>query len=264
VVADLGLSIRVGAEGIATLGWSGSADQQELIRAVRQAADKALAGGGVRRLEVSLVADAVPARRAVTRAGFRLEGVRRQSMPRADGGYADVFLYARLASDVVTGPSAFSAVMNSVLPRKRLIAHVLITDGVDRLLLCETQFKPDWELPGGIVEPGEPPRLGAEREVLEELGVQRPIGRLLVADWMPPYLGWEDAIELIFEGGVLRPDELGALVLQPSEIKQVRMCTLGEAADLVTPLAHRRLTVAMQLGPDQLAYLEDGARPAAP
>jgi 8-oxo-dGTP pyrophosphatase MutT (NUDIX family) len=154
--------------------------------------------------------------------------------------------------------------MNSVLPRKRLIAHVLITDGANRLLLCETQFKPDWELPGGIVEPGEPPRLGAGREVLEELGVERPIGRLLVADWMPPYLGWEDAIELIFDGGVLRPDELDALVLQPSEIKQVQLCTLAEAAELVTPLAHRRLSVAMQLGPDQLAYLEDGTRPTAP
>jgi 8-oxo-dGTP pyrophosphatase MutT (NUDIX family) len=29
----------------------------------------------------------------------------------------------------------------------------------------------DWELPGGIVEPLEPARLGAAREVREELGV---------------------------------------------------------------------------------------------
>ena len=61
--------------------------------------------------------------------------------------------------------------MNSALPRKRLIAHVLIRDDEGRVLLCETQFKPDWELPGGIVEPGESPRLGAIREVREELGV---------------------------------------------------------------------------------------------
>ena len=53
--------------------------------------------------------------------------------------------------------------MNSALPRKRLIAHVLIRDDQGRVLLCETQFKPDWELPGGIVEPGESPRLGAVR-----------------------------------------------------------------------------------------------------
>ncbi len=130
------------------------------------------------------------------------------------------------------------------------------------MLLCETQFKPDWELPGGIVEPGESPRLGAIREVREELGVDWPVGRLLVADWMPPYLGWEDAIEMIFDGGQVTAEQLNRFVLQPSEIRQVRLCTLAEAAELVTPLAHRRLTVAAGLGPDQMAYLEDGARPA--
>ena len=168
-------------------------------------------------------------------------------------------MYARLADDQVTGPSGFSGVMNSALPRKRLIAHVLIRDHLGRVLLCETRFKADWELPGGIVEPLEPPRLGAAREVVEELGVDRPIGPLLVADWMPPYLGWEDAIELIFDGGLVTADELTGFVLQPSEIKQVRLCTLDEAAELVTPLAHRRLTVATGLRPGEFAYLEDGS-----
>ena len=59
-----------------------------------------------------------------------------------------------------------------MLPKKRLIAHVLIRDPAGRVLLCETQFKQDWELPGGIVEPGEPPRVGANREVTEELGLK--------------------------------------------------------------------------------------------
>ena len=52
-----------------------------------------------------------------------------------------------------TGRDGFSGVMNTVLPKKRLIAHVLIRDPAGRVLLCETQFKRDWELPGGIVEP---------------------------------------------------------------------------------------------------------------
>ena len=70
-------------------------------------------------------------------------------------------LYARLAGDLVGGPDGFSGVMNTVLPRKRLIAHVLMRDQRGRILLCDTMFKSDWELPGGIVEPGEPPRAGA-------------------------------------------------------------------------------------------------------
>ena len=64
---------------------------------------------------------------------------------------------------------------------------------------------------------------------------------------MPPYLGWEDAFELIFDGGRITEAELAGLELQPSEIKRVRLCTLAEAADLVTPLSHRRLTVAAAL-----------------
>jgi 8-oxo-dGTP diphosphatase len=112
------------------------------------------------------------------------------------------------------------------------------------------------------VEPGESPRLGAIREVVEELGVTWPVGRLLVADWMPPYLGWEDAIEMIFDGGRVTEAQLAEFVLQPSEIRRVKLCTLDEAERLVTPIAHRRLTLAARLGPDEMAYTEDGAPPA--
>jgi len=228
-----------------------------LERAIAIAADDALFGQGLRRLEASVAGADRPARRAVLRAGFRLEGVRRQALE-VEGGYDDDYLFARLGVDQVGGPHGFSSVMNSALPRKRLIAHVLIRDGEGRVLLCETQFKVDWELPGGIVEPGESPRLGAIREVREELGVDRALGQLLVADWLPPYLGWDDATEMIFDGGLMSPTELPGLVLQPTEIRQVRFCTLAEAAPLVTPLAHRRLSVAAGLGPGQFAYLEDG------
>ena len=98
-------------------------------------------------------------------------------------------------------------------------------------------------------------------ELREELGVEWPVGRLLVADWMPPYLGWEDALELVYDGGLVSEDDLDRFVLQPSEIIQARLCTLEEAATLVTPLSHRRLTLAAGLGPGETAYLEDGLPP---
>ena len=237
-------------------------DASALERAVGVAADDALLGQGLRRLQAVVPGADRLARRAVLRAGFRQEGVQRQAVISADGRFDDLYLFARLAGDQIHGPNGFSGVMNSALPRKRLIAHVLLTDDDQRVLLCETQFKTDWELPGGIVEPGESPRLGAIREVREELGVDWPVGRLLVADWMPPYLGWEDAIEMIFDGGRVTADQLDRFVLQTSEIRQVRLCTIAEAVDLVTPLAHRRLALAASLGPDQMAYLEDGAPPA--
>jgi 8-oxo-dGTP pyrophosphatase MutT (NUDIX family) len=184
-------------------------------------------------------------------------------MPLPDSEFGDVMVFGRLAGDLIAGPSGFSGVMNSALPRKRLIAHVLMRDDAGRILLCDTQFKTDWELPGGIVEPGEPPRIAAEREVKEELGLDLVVGRLLVADWMPPYLGWDDALELIFDGGIVTPAQLEQYILQPSEIKRIRLCTLEEAAELVTPLSHRRLTIASGLQPPATVYLENGSVPGS-
>jgi len=245
------------------LGWTGTAtDGDQLVDAVGAAAHEALEAAGVRRLEAAVAADDGWGRRALLRAGFRFEGVRREVLPRPDGSHANEWLFGRLATDVVSGPVGFSSVMSSVLPRKRVIAHVLLRDDEGRVLLCETRFKADWELPGGIVEPGEPPRVGALRELDEELGRSGPVGRLLLADWMPPYLGWEDALELIYDGGRVAEEDLAGFQLQPSEIIRVRLCTLAEAAELVTPLSLRRLTLASALEDGQTLYLEDGRLPA--
>ena len=245
------------------MSWQGADAPETLLADIMQVADQALRRDGYRRLEVPLVGGDSPTRRAVQRAGFRLEGVRREAAELPDGTLTDVLLYARLASDQVDGQTGFSGVMTSVLPKKRLIAHVLMRDADGRVLLCDTHFKADWELPGGIVEPGEPPRVAAVREVREELGIDLAVGRLLVADWMPPYLGWEDALELIFDGGVVTPAEVSRYALQPSEIRSVRLCTLAEARELVTELSHRRLTVATGLAGFATSYLENGSVPKA-
>jgi 8-oxo-dGTP diphosphatase len=260
-VTNLALTISISDGGIATLSWSGSIGGESLEQALKATADDALLSQGLRRLEVSLPAEDLTARRAVLRSGFRLEGIRRQAVERPDGSYGDICLFARLASDQPYGPHGFSGVMNSALPKKRLIAHVLLRDVLGRVLLCETQFKADWELPGGIVEPYETPRQGASREVTEELGIERAVGRLLVVDWMPPYLGWDDAIEMIFDGGQINEEDLAAWSLQPTEIKRVALVDLDTAASLLTPLAHRRLVLAALLGPNEMAYTEEGRRP---
>jgi 8-oxo-dGTP diphosphatase len=249
--------LTVGDHGIADLSWQPGLEAERLQQAVTALAEQAL-GSGLRRIEVAVPAGDRWARRAVLRSGFRLEGVRRSVVPLSDGTYEDLVLFARLAADVVGGPHGFSGVMNTVLPRKRLIAHVLMRDAQGRILLCDTAFKSDWELPGGIVEPGEAPRDGAIREVREELGLDLSVGRLLVADWLPPYLGWEDALELIFDGGLVTEDDLASFSLQENEITSVSLLTLDQAAEVVTPLSHRRLSVAVGQPDGETAYLQDG------
>lgn len=229
-----------------------------LIQAIGSAAGTALSDAGLQRLEVDVRADDLVARRALLRSGFRLEGTRRRAIVGDGGEPVDQLIFARLDDDRVDGPDGFSAAMNSALPRKRLIAHVLMRDGAGRILLCDTMFKTDWELPGGIVEPYESPRQGAIREVREELGIDIQLGRLLAADWMPPYLGWDDAEELIFDGGTVTEAEIDAYVLQASEIRSVQLATLAEAEPHLTALSFRRLSAILELDTERTLTMEDG------
>ncbi|MGI8456613.1 MAG: NUDIX hydrolase [Propionibacteriaceae bacterium] len=247
-----------GASRTGPAGAGPHPDTQALTAALRHEAEQ-LFLEGARRVQLCVDAADRSGRSAALRAGFRQEGLRRSAWARSDGTFGDALDFARLAHDDVAGPGSFSAVMNSALPRKRVIAHVLFRDDADRVLLCETTFKIDWELPGGIVEPLEPPRVGAEREIVEELGVPLPVGRLLVCDWMPPYLGWEDAVELIFDGGRLDEESLDTFELGSFEIVQTRFCTLEEAGALLTPLARRRLALACTVADGASpTYTEDG------
>jgi 8-oxo-dGTP pyrophosphatase MutT (NUDIX family) len=176
-------------------------------------------------------------------------------------GLVDQFCYARLRTDDTTSPAAFSAVMNTVTPRKRLIAHLLCTDDTGRVCVLQTSFKADFELPGGILEPFETPAEGVRREVVEELGVEVPIGRLLVVDWLAPHLGWEDAVELVFDGGVLDALAVSALVPDGREILAAHWLEPSAAAATMAPFARGRLLGALAARADgSTHYLEGGSR----
>lgn len=246
--------------GVGQLQWADHTDAETLEKAISLAADDCLIAQGLQRVEVSLPAPDQMARRAVQKAGFRLEGVRRRAFPLTDGSFVDVHLYARLADDIVYGPAGFSGVMNSVLATKRVIGHVVLRDEAGRVLLCHTRFKDDFELPGGVVEVGESPRVGASRELVEELGIEAPALRLLVVDWMPPYLGWDDALEFIFDGGVLDAETIGRIVKQESEILELHWIEPERLGEHVSELSARRLALALSLRDDEIAYTQDGRR----
>jgi 8-oxo-dGTP diphosphatase len=265
-VKNFEITIEVADRGIGVLTWLGMeddrtadlpADPNALSRAVEAAADDAFETRGLHRVEATIRGDDQLSRRALMRAGFRLEGRRRQAI--ADGDiWHDELIFARLDADRVHGPDGFSGVMNAALPRKRLIAHVVMRDESGRVLLCETKFKTDWELPGGIVEPDESPRLGAIREVKEELGIDIALGRLLAVDWMPHYLGWDDALELIFDGGTVTEDDIAHYILQPTEISAVRLIDVADAESHLTSLSFRRLSAIAALRPDRTLTMENG------
>jgi 8-oxo-dGTP pyrophosphatase MutT (NUDIX family) len=103
-------------------------------------------------------------------------------------------------------PEAYRAYLvegNAKQPRKRVSADVLVRDSAGRVLLVDPEYKPDWDLPGGMVEANEPPHEAAQRELREELGLNLPVSRPLVIDWVSPHGVWDDLLAFVFDGGRL-------------------------------------------------------------
>lgn len=64
-------------------------------------------------------------------------------------------------------------------PRTRVIScGTLVTDG-QLLLIGHATGSPRWDIPKGLLEPGEDPRQAAVRELREETGLEAPPARLV-------------------------------------------------------------------------------------
>jgi 8-oxo-dGTP pyrophosphatase MutT (NUDIX family) len=238
------------------LTWSledGQRGHGYATRAVRLLVEHALGELGLTRVQARVALGNDRAMRVATRAGLMREGVRRED-PAVEAGTGSVVL-ARLRSDPpITEPGAFRALLNSFLPRKRAIAQMLVRDPEERVLLCRLTYKQDWDLPGGVVEVGESPQQAVTREVEEELGLQVAAGDLLLTDWLPPWGGWDDAICLVFDGGVQDDSLVSGAVLQPREIRAVQFCSPQEVRQHCADFTARRIEAA-------LAALHGGGTP---
>ncbi|MBM6405669.1 NUDIX hydrolase [Phycicoccus sp. CSK15P-2] len=149
------------------------------------------------------------------------------------------------------------AILNARLPKKRNIAQGLLRDPEGRVLLCELTYKPEWDLPGGVVDPGEPPASTVVREISEELGLDVAVRGLVAVNWLPPWRGWDDAHLFLFDLGVLDV-ELDPARFLPREIVDAHWVAPGETARHVAPYTARMLESVAEWEPGSTLYLEDG------
>jgi 8-oxo-dGTP pyrophosphatase MutT (NUDIX family) len=147
------------------------------------------------------------------------------------------------------------------LTRKRMAAGVLFRDREDRVLLVEPSYKPNWDIPGGAVEADESPWAAAAREVVEELGWDRPLGRLLVVDYVRPQDSRSEGMVFVFDGGVLTDTDVASMVLADTEIRSAGFHPLDEARGKLKPLLADRLAAAMEALEEETTVLcEQGHR----
>lgn len=119
------------------------------------------------------------------------------------------------------------------LARKRISAGALFFDERGRVLLVKRLYRKHWTIPGGSVDEFESPIAACEREVSEEIGLQkRPIA-LAGVEYARQAKENDEAIHFIFNGGKLSKREIARLQLQRDELSELRFFSLSEIDEVV-------------------------------
>lgn len=134
------------------------------------------------------------------------------------------------------------------LPKKRTAAGCLFFNQSGQVMLVKPTYKNGWEIPGGVIEDDESPRQACEREVLEEIGLQVQITKLLVVDYnnYPDEPHKTDALMFIFDGGLLTENELQNIVFNDGEISHYAFFTADNLPEDMNHSLRKRIIVAIQ------------------
>jgi 8-oxo-dGTP pyrophosphatase MutT (NUDIX family) len=145
------------------------------------------------------------------------------------------------------------------LPRKRMAAGALFVNNASRILLVDPVYRDTWDLPGGAVEAEESPYAACRREVAEELGLDRPPGRILAVDWVPSRARRPEGLVVVYDGGMLRTVEIDAITLPEDELSGFAFVAAEEVATRTTLLVGRRIAASLQAkAAGTVVSLEDG------
>lgn len=125
------------------------------------------------------------------------------------------------------------------------------------MLLVRKTYGNRWDIPGGYVDRGETPTVACEREVREELGLDRRTIRVLVHDWAPND-NEGDKLLYVFDCGGLGADEQ-RIQLDEKELDHWEWVEVASLADYVIPRLARRLSQAHRAWSEgRTLYLEHG------
>ncbi|WP_420630703.1 NUDIX domain-containing protein [Candidatus Leptofilum sp.] len=144
------------------------------------------------------------------------------------------------------------------LPKKRMGAGCLFFNEKQEVLLVKPTYKPGWEIPGGVVEENESPKQCCQREVFEELGLNRVPGALLVIDYSSRVGPKTESLMFVFDGGVLHDTEINEIKLPAAELSEFAFFSCDDLPKAMTSSLKTRVLAAwQQYDHGQVAYLEN-------
>ncbi|MEU1737122.1 NUDIX hydrolase [Streptosporangium sp. NPDC020145] len=145
------------------------------------------------------------------------------------------------------------------LARKWMAAGALLRDAAGRILLVDPAYKPGWEIPGGAVETEESPQAACRRELAEELGLDRPTGRVLAIDWVASQPQRPEGLIVMFDGGRLTPQEIASIRVPEEELAGWAFVEVGQVGERLGPLPTRRIEACVHAADNgTVASLENG------
>lgn len=134
----------------------------------------------------------------------------------------------------------------SSLPKKRMGAGALFFNEHAQVLLVKPNYKPGWEIPGGVVELDESPRVCCQREVYEEIGLRRAIGPLLLLEYSDRVDVKTESLMFVFDGGVLSAAEIATIKLQTDELETFAFFDQSTLPAKMTATLRHRVLAACQ------------------
>jgi 8-oxo-dGTP diphosphatase len=131
------------------------------------------------------------------------------------------------------------------LPTMTGASAALITGTSGWPLMVKPNYRDHWQLPGGILEHGEPPHVGCAREIEEEVGLTIGPGRLLALSWAAPDGDRPRSfLFFVFDGGEIGPDT--EITLQAEELEDWAFIDPAELASYVPPFIEARIRGALE------------------
>jgi ADP-ribose pyrophosphatase YjhB (NUDIX family) len=144
------------------------------------------------------------------------------------------------------------------LPKKRMGAGCLFFDEQGNVLLVKPTYKSGWEIPGGSVEHNESPKQCCQREIQEELGLVRGIGKLLVVDYNSEADEKTESLMFIFDGGALTSSDVESIQLRQDELSEFRFFKMETLPKEMSIALRNRVLMALQQKTRSTdAYLEN-------
>jgi 8-oxo-dGTP diphosphatase len=111
-----------------------------------------------------------------------------------------------------------------------------------------------------VVEAEESPHAACRRELAEEIGLNRPSGRVLAVDWAPSQPDYPEGLVVIYDGGVLSPSDIAAITVPADELGGFAFVPRDQVAARVRPIVARRIQACLRaLDTGAVAALDDGS-----